>query len=89
MAALEQGAPNQKKHHYFSGKRPSTLLLLSSGSIVLQLILRIWIEKRFSLPINYWWLMGIGGFLIAAIAPTSIWRTLTGLGWTWKGRKLL
>ena len=26
--------------------------------------------------------------LVGAIGPTSVWRTLTGRGWTWKGRSL-
>jgi len=26
--------------------------------------------------------------LLGAIGPVSVWRTLTGRGWTWKGRQL-
>ena len=37
---------------------------------------------------RHWWLMGAGGLLIGLIGPVSVWRTLTGRGWTWKGRSL-
>ena len=33
-------------------------------------------------------LMGMGGLLVGAIGPTSVLRSLTGRGWTWKGRSL-
>ncbi len=53
-----------------------------------QLILRLWTRQQFQLPIDYWWLMGAGGLIVGAIGPVSVWRTLTGQGWTWKGRSL-
>ena len=53
-----------------------------------QLLLRLWHRHRFAVPITKWWLMGAGGLLIGAIGPVSVWRTLTGQGWTWKGRPL-
>jgi glycosyltransferase involved in cell wall biosynthesis len=56
--------------------------------IALQLVLRLWIRRRFQLPLRHWWLMGVGGLLVAGIGPTSVWRTLTGRGWTWRGRPL-
>jgi cellulose synthase/poly-beta-1,6-N-acetylglucosamine synthase-like glycosyltransferase len=37
---------------------------------------------------RYWWLSGIGGVLVAAIAIGSIVKTETGWGWTWRGRVL-
>ena len=53
-----------------------------------QLLLRFWQRRRFDVPLTYWWLMGAGGLLLGAIGPVSVWRTLTGRGWTWKGRQL-
>ena len=56
--------------------------------IALQLALRMWTRHRFQVPLTHWWLMGAGGLVVAAIGPTSVWRTLSGRGWTWKGRAL-
>lgn len=39
-------------------------------------------------PTKYWWLGGLGGVLIAAIAIGSAIKTETGWGWTWRGRTL-
>jgi hypothetical protein len=63
--------------------------LLASMAVVLQILLRFWIKDRFGVPIKFWWLMGVGGLLVGAIAPVSVWRSLTGRGWTWKGRPLV
>ena len=65
-----------------------TALTLGVVGVGLQLALRLWTRQRFAVPLKYWWLMGIGGLIVAAIAPTSVWRSLTGRGWTWKGRSL-
>jgi hypothetical protein len=69
------------------------LLLLAAlafalAGIGLQLVLRLWIRRQFQMPLNYWWLMGAGGLVVGAIGPVSVWRTLSGRGWTWKGRPL-
>ena len=61
---------------------------LGLAGIGLQLVLRLWIRRQFQLPISFWWLMGAGGLVVAAIGPVSVWRTLSGRGWTWKGRPL-
>jgi hypothetical protein len=61
---------------------------VSTLGILLQLGLRLWSRDQFRLPLRHWWLMGAGGLVVAAIGPTSVWRTLTGRGWTWKGRSL-
>ena len=37
---------------------------------------------------DYWWLSGVGGIIVAALALTSIVKTETGWGWTWRGRSL-
>jgi glycosyltransferase involved in cell wall biosynthesis len=72
------------------GARPELLGALAAAllAIALQLALRLWTQRAFALPLRHWWLMGAGGLLVGAIAPTSVWRTLTGRGWTWKGRSL-
>jgi hypothetical protein len=63
-------------------------LALGLAGIGLQLVLRLWIRRQFQLPISFWWLMGAGGLVVAAIGPVSVWRTLSDRGWTWKGRSL-
>ena len=65
-----------------------TLLGLAGLALIQQLLLRIWTHRRFGLPVRHWWLMGAGGILIGLIGPVSVWRTLTGRNWTWKGRSL-
>jgi cellulose synthase/poly-beta-1,6-N-acetylglucosamine synthase-like glycosyltransferase len=37
---------------------------------------------------RYWWLTGLGGVFVAAIGLTSVLKTETGWGWTWRGRPL-
>ena len=64
------------------------LMALACLAIVQQLLLRLWTRSTFDVPIRYWYLMGVGGLLVGAIGPVSIWRTRTGRGWTWKGRAL-
>jgi hypothetical protein len=66
------------------------LLTLVAGllGILLHLALRLWTRRRFHVPLTFWWLMGAGGLVVAALGPTSVWRSLTGRGWTWKGRSL-
>ena len=63
-------------------------LLVALLGIGLQLQLRLWTRQQFQVPLTHWWLMGAGGLVVAAIGPTSVWRTLTGRGWTWRGRPL-
>ncbi|HEY9645581.1 MAG TPA: glycosyltransferase family 2 protein [Chroococcidiopsis sp.] len=63
-------------------------IALCACSIACHYILRrIW-AHNFNLPSRYWWLTGVGGVLIAAIAIASTIKTETGWGWTWRGRQL-
>lgn len=62
--------------------------LFAAMALGLQILLRFWIKDRFGVPMKFWWLMGAGGLLVGAIAPVSVWRSITGRGWTWKGRSL-
>ena len=64
------------------------LLLLSGLGVGLQLVLRLWTRREFAVPLQHWWLMGVGGLIVGGIGPTSVIRSLTGMGWTWKGRSL-
>ena len=64
------------------------VMALATLGIAQQLMLRLWTRSNFDVPLSHWWLMGIGGLLVGAIGPVSIWRTRTGRGWTWKGRAL-
>ena len=61
---------------------------LGMVAILMQLSVRLWTRARFSVPLRHWWLMGVGGMIIGMIAPASVWKSLTGRGWTWKGRSL-
>jgi hypothetical protein len=63
-------------------------LALALTGIGLQLLLRLWTRRQFQVPLTLWWLMGAGGLVVSAIGPVSVWRTLSGRGWTWKGRPL-
>jgi len=65
-----------------------SLSLLGLLGIGLQLAIRLWSRIRFATPLRYWWLAWLGGLLIGAIVPASIWKTTTGQGWTWRGRSL-
>lgn len=65
--------------------------LLAIASVLL--LIRQWqirqrLESVMNLSANYWWLSGIGGLVIAAIALASWVKTETGWGWTWRGRSL-
>jgi GT2 family glycosyltransferase len=64
------------------------LLALASLGVGLQLQLRLWTQREFQVPLRHWWLMGVGGLLVGGIGPSSVLRSLTGRGWTWKGRSL-
>lgn len=45
-------------------------------------------SKVSQIPLDYWWLGGVGGTIIAAMALVSVFKTETGWGWTWRGRQL-
>ena len=64
------------------------LIMLALSAIVLQYDLRRLTQKFSNIPPCYWWLSGIGGILVSAIAIASIIKTETGWGWTWRGRNL-
>ena len=72
---------------------PSSFFLLPSSFLVIiviwqQYTLRDLGAQISDCPTKYWWLGGLGGTLIAAIAIASAIKTETGWGWTWRGRAL-
>ena len=62
--------------------------LVSIAALIQQYWIRTQLEQTVQLPRRYWWLSGIGGLVVAAIAIGSWIKTGTGWGWTWRGRKL-
>ncbi len=56
--------------------------------LVRQYQIRQRLESVMNLSAKYWWLSGLGGLVIAAIAIASWVKTETGWGWTWRGRSL-
>ncbi|MEO1396699.1 MAG: glycosyltransferase family 2 protein [Cyanobacteria bacterium J06634_5] len=63
-------------------------LLLASVAIALQLYMRYQSSFVVDQPLEYVWLGWLGGGIISAIALTSLVKTETGWGWTWRGRSL-
>jgi glycosyltransferase involved in cell wall biosynthesis len=63
-------------------------LVLALGAIALQFKLRKANAEQFKQPLKYWYLGWLGGIIVASIAITSIIKTETGWGWTWRGRSL-
>ena len=69
---------------------PITLLTMCLCAIVIwqQYNLRSLGAQISDCSTKYWWLGGLGGALVAAIAIGSAIKTETGWGWTWRGRAL-
>ena len=63
-------------------------LIFSLFSILSYAYKRYWIKIKYALPMDYWYLNGFGGMVVVYISFLSIYKTITGLGWTWKGRQL-
>ena len=64
------------------------ILLISFISIISYWLKRLIFKKMYDIPNNYWFLNSIGGLIVIYISYLSIYRTITGNGWTWKGRNL-
>jgi glycosyltransferase involved in cell wall biosynthesis len=56
--------------------------------LIRQYQIRQRLETVMNLSARYWWLSGLGGLVVAAIAIASWVKTETGWGWTWRGRSL-
>jgi glycosyltransferase involved in cell wall biosynthesis len=63
-------------------------LFLALTAIALQYNLYCLSQKFSNISPRNWWLAGIGGLFVSAIAIASIIKTETGWGWTWRGRSL-
>ncbi|MEM9266600.1 MAG: glycosyltransferase family 2 protein [Cyanobacteria bacterium P01_F01_bin.13] len=74
----------------FLGQTPGWWLVLGLGiiSVGLQVYMRWAAQRVFNQPFRYWWLGWLSGGIVVAIALTSIIKTETGWGWTWRGRSL-
>jgi len=67
----------------------STVAIALAGlAILLQYSIRKQGSQALGTLTTYWWLQGVGGFLIASLAIASVIKTETGWGWTWRGRRL-
>ncbi len=64
-------------------------LVLALVAIALQYNLYCLSQKFSNISPRNWWLAGIGGLFVSAIAIASIIKTETGWGWTWRGRSLV
>lgn len=64
------------------------VLGLSAIALLQHYLIRVRTEPRLSIAPRYWWAMGMGGLIVGAIVLTSIIKTETGWGWTWRGRSL-
>lgn len=64
------------------------ILLLAVLAVALQLYMRLSASDVIEQPWRYLWLGWLGGGIVSAIALTSLVKTETGWGWTWRGRSL-
>jgi cellulose synthase/poly-beta-1,6-N-acetylglucosamine synthase-like glycosyltransferase len=64
---------------------PITLSLLT---IAMHYVIRHIGSSASGIAPRYWWLTGLGGIFVVAIGLTSVLKTETGWGWTWRGRSL-
>ncbi|MEO1145503.1 MAG: glycosyltransferase family 2 protein [Cyanobacteria bacterium J06638_22] len=70
------------------GMRDWLTLMLLGLALMAQVDLRRIGGRESGITARYWWLSGLGGLAVAAIALASIIKTETGRGWTWRGRPL-
>lgn len=63
-------------------------LILSLITLAMHYIIRRIGSSASGIPLRYWWLTGLGGLFVVAIGLTSVLKTETGWGWTWRGRPL-
>ncbi|MER3433002.1 MAG: glycosyl transferase [Leptolyngbya sp. ERB_1_1] len=64
------------------------VLGLSAIGLVQHYLIRVRSEPFTSISTQYWWTEGVGGLVVCAIVLVSIVKTVTGWGWTWRGRQL-
>ena len=61
---------------------------ISAIAVATQLYMRVAASDVIEQPWRYLWLGWLGGGVVSAIALTSLIKTETGWGWTWRGRSL-
>jgi hypothetical protein len=61
---------------------------LGGAGIVGQMGIRWQLYTKAGLGWDYWWLTWLGGLMTVAIVVNSVYSTVTGRGWTWRGRSL-
>ncbi len=66
----------------------ANILLISFLAIITHALKRFWLKSKYNIPSKYWYLNGFGGLIVFYISILSIYKTYTGIGWTWKGRNL-
>lgn len=64
------------------------LISLGGLGIALQTGIRWQLQTWAGLPMRYLWLTWLGGLVTASIIVASVYKTLTGRCWTWRGRSL-
>jgi cellulose synthase/poly-beta-1,6-N-acetylglucosamine synthase-like glycosyltransferase len=64
------------------------LLALCLSTFAMHYVIRRVGFSASGMPPRYWWLTGLGGLFVVAIGLTSVLKTETGWGWTWRGRSL-
>ena len=64
------------------------ITLISFLALIIYGFKRIWLQANYEIPSKYWYLNGLGGMIVFYISLLSIYKTYTGIGWTWKGRNL-
>ena len=63
-------------------------LIFSLSGIMIYASKRFWLQYKFNIPYKFWFFNGIGGLIVIYISILSIYKTYTGVNWTWKGRNL-
>jgi glycosyltransferase involved in cell wall biosynthesis len=49
---------------------------------------RLQLARETGIPPYLWWSAGLGGLILLGLQLASAFKTLTGIGWTWRGRSL-
>jgi glycosyltransferase involved in cell wall biosynthesis len=58
------------------------------GCTAIQYSVRRDMEASGRIPSDYWYLEPVGGMVVCYLAKLSLFKGITGYGWTWKGRPL-
>ena len=64
------------------------MLASGVGSTAIQYTVRRDLEAAGRISADYWYMQPVGGMLVCYLANMSLFKGITGIGWTWKGRPL-